>query len=382
MLRIAEASPMASYTLDAVLLRSSIDSNFEAYIEALVFKRLTPKLLSMSVNSTNWEHIRGLRLVDYAFVVPGRVDCIIGAELYGQLLTGGLRRGSGNQPTAQETVFGWILSGKTHHASPPTQHQVVSAGHASTYESLRDALKAFWEVEEPPTTRINFPAEDACESLFLHFNCLDSQRKRFMVRLPFKTSPPELGDSKSIAAACWIRQESKLRKDLKLNELYHAFMREYLNLEHMELVRQEPAPAQSYFIPHHGILKQKGGESSIRVVFNTFQRSANGKSLNKQLHPGPNLQELLWLILIRWRFYAVAMMADIIKMFRQIEVQHPDTNYQLSVWRKKPNQPLNLPVTYSNLWHNSSPVLSYSRAARVGHTFSRSVPSGFICHMT
>ena len=42
----------------------------------------------------------------------------------------------------------------------------------------------------------------------------------------------------------------------------------------------------------------------------------------------------------RWRFYAVAMVADIIKMFRQIEVQPPDTNRQLIVWREKPNQPL------------------------------------------
>lgn len=40
------------------------------------------------------------------------IDIIIGADLFGQLVLDGVRRGSPGEPTAQNTTLGWILSNR------------------------------------------------------------------------------------------------------------------------------------------------------------------------------------------------------------------------------------------------------------------------------
>jgi len=41
------------------------------------------------------------------------IHLLIGADLYGSLLTGNLRQGPLGTPTAQRTALGWIISGPT-----------------------------------------------------------------------------------------------------------------------------------------------------------------------------------------------------------------------------------------------------------------------------
>ena len=102
-------------------------------------------------------------------------------------------------------------------------------------------------------------------------------------------------------------------------------MLEYLNLGHMEIVENEKVdPQRIYYIPHHGVLKQQGVDKKLRVVFNASQKTSNGNSLNGYLLPGPKLQEDLWIVIIRWRFYFIVFVADIIKMFRQILIDRRD----------------------------------------------------------
>jgi len=63
---------------------------------------------------------------------------------------------------------------------------------------------------------------------------------RYMVRLPFKTdSPVDIGDSLPIATALYARLESKLRSRSEIRKQYDDFLREYRELNHMELVTKE-----------------------------------------------------------------------------------------------------------------------------------------------
>ena len=56
--------------------------------------------------------------------------------------------------------------------------------------------------------------------------------------------------------------------------------------------------------------------------------------MNQILYTGPKLQQDLWLILTRWRLFRFAFATDIVKMFRQIEIDYDDSFYQLILWRK------------------------------------------------
>ena len=81
--------------------------------------------------------------------LPGYVDLIIGADYYGQILEEGLRRGSANTPTAQATIFGWILFGPTEEVcSAPAE---IQSFHTSIDEELYDLLQKFRKLDELPT---------------------------------------------------------------------------------------------------------------------------------------------------------------------------------------------------------------------------------------
>jgi hypothetical protein len=80
--------------------------------------------------------------------------------------------------------------------------------------------------------------------------------------------------------------------------------------------------------------------SSIRVVFDGSCPSSNGKSLNDNLYVGPALQQDLFSILVRFRTHQFVISGDIAKMYRQILIHPDDQNYQLILWRDKPNLPI------------------------------------------
>ena len=315
-------------------------------------RKLTEQISAARVSRSTWPHLTGLHLADPSFGKPGKIDCIIDAELYGQLLTGNMRRGNSGEPIAQETAFGWILSGPADAiAENHFSQRAIRAHHAVVHSDLHEVLQAFWKVEEPPSQALKSPEDQQCKQHFAS-TFQRNEEGRFVVRLPLKTRNSELGDSRSIAVARWMRAESRLVHDELQAAMYHGFLREYETLEHMELVPNDDLKStRKYYMPHHGVFKRSHdtAEVKIRVVFNASQASTNGRSLNDELLTGPKLQEDLWIVITRWRFFRFVFTTDV-KMFRQILVSREDTNLQLIVWRETPKDELRtyrlLTVTY------------------------------------
>jgi hypothetical protein len=166
---------------------------------------------------------------------------------------------------------------------------------------------------------------------------------RFIVRLPFRRNPPELGSSKEIALKRFITLERKFKRNQSLHADYNAFIQEYKQLGHLEHVpfveAQNLHNYNSYYLAHHAVFKNSL-TSSIRVVFDGSCPSSNGKSLNDNLYVGPALQQDLFSILVRFRTHQFVISGDIAKMYRQILVHPDDQNYQLILWRDKPNLPI------------------------------------------
>lgn len=94
-------------------------------------------------------------------------------------------------------------------------------------------------------------------------------------------------------------------------------MREYAALGHMvpfEGTDGDGDGVGEFIIPHHAVTMK------FRVVFNGSAKSSNGVSLNDTQHVGPTVQDKLADILLRFRRYPVAVVADVEKMFRQIQI--------------------------------------------------------------
>ncbi|XP_076283630.1 uncharacterized protein LOC143210562 [Lasioglossum baleicum] len=307
---------------------------------ALIVKSLLNYLPHRVTGNFNLEYIRGLDLADDIPFSQDPIEMIIGADVYGSLLLDGVRKGDSNQPVAQNTTLGWILSGPL--PNPPLQPlREVQTFHTITSDALDLALREFWEIEELPAQTHVTPAETECENHFVatHTRTTTGQ---YCVRLPFVQEPPiGIGSSFPASKVMWSRQEQRIISNPKLAAEYSAFMKEYHDLGHMiEICDPEPISSQTVYIPHHAVIRDTSATTRLRVVFNASCKSSNGTSLNDHLLVGPKLQTELPAVVLRWRMHRYVYIADITKMYRQILVDERDVDYQRIIWRPTPAEPI------------------------------------------
>ena len=77
----------------------------------------------------------------------------------------------------------------------------------------------------------------------------------------------------------------------------------------------------------------------MRVVFDASAKTTTGFSLFDRLLVGPKLQDDLFNILVRFRFFKIALSADVAKMYRQVELDKADRDLQLMVLLKRYARP-------------------------------------------
>ncbi|XP_029171330.1 uncharacterized protein LOC114940747 [Nylanderia fulva] len=300
--------------------------------KALVLPRLTALTPGKHIPRGEWPHLRGLMLADPAFDKPAAVDAVLGADIYGVLLDGGVKRGQPGEPAAHSTVFGWVLMGSLIGPADPLPSR-VAVHHTTTQPDLHQELRRFWELEEVAAQPILTPEESRCERLFAETHTRDAEG-RYIVRLPRKEHPTTaLGSSRHGALRMLLSTERRLTRDPSLRERYHDFLTTYASCGHMEPAPRGEAIGKPYYLPHHAVVKASDPEGKIRVVFNASFRTTTGVSLNDVLIPGPKLQADLWLVLTRWRLHRFAFTTDIVKMFRQIRVHPHDLDLQRILWR-------------------------------------------------
>ncbi|XP_058979466.1 uncharacterized protein LOC101899042 [Musca domestica] len=303
-------------------------------IIALVLPKLTNDLPSVEIPTVSWPHIENLRLADPHFYHPGPIDLLIGVDEMDKFIIEGFKRGPPGTPMAFNTHLGWILYGNVL-ATSPNLH--VANLHCDL--QLARAVSKFWEIEEPCAKRHYTAEELACEKHFkkTHGRADDG---RFVIQLPFRDSML-LGESRGMALRSLKRLEASLANDASLRDQYNAFMDELLSMGHMELVPTTSVPTEHcYYMPHHAVLKETSSTTKLRVVFNASMKTSTGLSLNDTLMVGPQLQDDMFSILLRFRQHRFAMMADVEKMYRQVYVAEKDTDFQRIVWRRSPAEPI------------------------------------------
>ena len=138
--------------------------------------------------------LQDLQLADPDFDQPGRVDLLLGVDIFAKILKPGNSPSEDGELHAINSVFGWLVTGT--HYTP-----VYRAGvHICLKASIPDMqthqlMRAFWEVEETPSDRSQHSTEDQ--------SALDQYREtvdrnldgRYVVRLPRRTLAAALGCS-------------------------------------------------------------------------------------------------------------------------------------------------------------------------------------------
>ena len=97
--------------------------------------------------------------------------------------------------------------------------------------------------------------------------------------------------------------------------------------------------SKSFYLPHHCVLKESSTITKLRVIFDASAKTS-GVSLIYNLMLGPKFQKDLFDILIRFRFHKVILLADIAKIYRQINLDKEDEDFHRMLWKESPSPPL------------------------------------------
>ncbi|XP_055591231.1 uncharacterized protein LOC129743272 [Uranotaenia lowii] len=350
-------------------------SDYRSTLKFHVLPKVTADIPVKRIDIGSWQIPPGITMADPEFQNPGGIDLILGAEVFYDLLLDGQHKLDSIGPILQNTQLGWVVSGKVSEKS--RVQATVSA--SCTEERVNELLTRFWELEACHNSSTLSLEESECEKIFEDTTTRDSSG-RFVVKLPRKDFLIRLlGESRSQAERRFWSLECRLKSNPELKEEYSSFIHEYLELNHMrEVIAEEEGDISKpppYYMPHHHVLRPESSTTKLRVVFDASATTTSGISLNQALMVGPVLQEDLVSIVLRFRLHRIAIVADVAKMYRMINVVPEDRRLQRIVWRDSPDEPLRTfeltTVTYGTA---SAPYLATKCLQRLAECGKKKYP--------
>ncbi|XP_025754388.1 uncharacterized protein LOC106097728 isoform X2 [Oreochromis niloticus] len=174
--------------------------------------------------------------------------------------------------------------------------------------------------------------EDALFLEIMHRDFTKDEANNWVAPLPFRSPRQRLPNNRDQALSRLMSLRKTLKKKPEMTEHYIEFLDKTFSKGHAE-----PAPAlapeqECWYLPSFGIYHpQKPGK--IRVVFDSSAQY-NNVSLNDVLLKGPDLNNTLVGVLMRFRSDPYAVMADVEQMFYNFVVREDHRNYLRFLWFK------------------------------------------------
>ena len=125
-------------------LRSNTQTQFKLNIQALVVETLAKNLPTQHIEPTLFENLDNIDLADQNFYNSRPIDIIIGSDFYPKIMKPGFKKDIVDTLLAQETEFGWILTGLVQSTQPIT---------SVTFDKIKP--KKFKNTKNPINPNIN-----------------------------------------------------------------------------------------------------------------------------------------------------------------------------------------------------------------------------------
>ena len=311
-----------------------------------VIKQIPTRGISCDIS--HYPHLRGI-------TCPGdvRVDILIGQDNPAILQPIDVRTGKHNEPFAVRGVLGWTLNGPVHSQRPGkcVMNNLVST---ISIEKL-DSLYKLDHFDD----NLHIPPEDD------QVMTMCNQRGKVTdghieLPIPLNNYAKILPDNKYIT-------ESRLRNFLKLlrkSNLFDRYDVEIKKLLHNGYTESIPHDAiihtTGVYLPHHPVTKNA---EKLHVVFDCASQcqgaSLNSACLQGPTLPSPTLPNKLCDILLMFRQFPHAVMADITAMYNQIEILPEDQDALSLIWVD--DDTIAKYCMTSQLWCSSSSVCAFNK---------------------
>ncbi|GFU21862.1 DUF1758 domain-containing protein [Trichonephila clavipes] len=307
--------------------------SFKRNISMLVVQKITD-LIPNKIIDAHVQIPESVRLADPNFKIPGKIDILLSAEYFYDVIKPGKINVKNSNLILQDSVFGYIVGG-----SVEDEPNLYSCGLICGSEELNSNLRKFWEIEEIENELPKNLENSICEEHYAQTHKRDESGK-YIVSIPFKEHWSCLGNSKDIALKRLESLWTRLSRDQDYQKLYRDFLKEYEELGHMTEITESVEPEYTYYMPHHGIYRPQKSTTKLRTVFNASALTANGKSLNSIQYNAESFRTTFFPLLVRFRKHIYAFTADIRQMYRMIDVDVSQRPLQRILWKGDVNKPV------------------------------------------
>ncbi|KAI7808136.1 hypothetical protein IRJ41_016509 [Triplophysa rosa] len=159
-----------------------------------------------------------------------------------------------------------------------------------------------------------------------------NESNSWVAPLPFKQPRQRLSNNREQAVRRFASLQHSLNKKPEMQQQYVAFMGKMLENDHAEAAPLLGENEECWYLPTFGVYHPRKPDQ-IRVVFDSSAKHL-GVSLNDVLLTGPDLNNSLLGVLMRFRKEKVAIVADIQQMFHCFLVREDHRNYLRFLWYK------------------------------------------------
>ena len=292
-----------------------------------------------------------------AFVILDRkpLDILVGLNFYGLHPDGGSGKDKIGNLKALRSDFscGWIIGG-SHPNLKPSKVQLTDKALAMAtickVEIKPFVPMDFWELNslgvQPPKRCGRCKSCKFCSDEGFLISCQEEEEYKVIedsvtvkdgkttLKFPFIKDPNVLSDT----SFSMIKRAESLEKSLKRRGLYEDYNTEFKKFIQRKVISEvTKAELNSYdgptnHISHHGVLQPKKVTTPFRLVSNSSQDN-RGHSLNSCLPKGPNALCDMFILILKFRTFLVALAFDICKAYHTLLTGVIEKFLRLMIWR-------------------------------------------------
>ena len=322
--KVSSLSGKSHITKAVSLTISSLDGTKIANLSnVLTVPSIPAKLPDHTIDISRYPHLADLPLHVYDTSVKARI--LIGLDRADLLLPLEIRSDPDceNSLYATRTKMGWALCGPVDTVTPANLACQMSNGQVNTCafvtpETLENQVENLWHIEvDESRDKVMSPSDERVYELWEQNT--EFKDGHYHIPIPFKESPLKFPDNLGMAKKRLLLQNKRLEK-ANLTEKYSDGIQNLLDKRYAERVPEDEIELNDgsvWYLPHFHVIHEAKGK--IRIVMDCAATHL-GISLNNQCYPGPNLLNNLLYILLRFRQYPYAVMADVESMYLNVRV--------------------------------------------------------------
>lgn len=245
-----------------------------------------------------------------------------------------------NQPYGMKTPFAWCVAGPTNSKEEGEQPIALSIFNhcdrdkVNTDMMLHKQVEKFWTLDSQGLSSNDDAnsVEDARALDILENTTRLTEQGGYEVGLLWRNDDVRLPNNRKQAEQRLEQLKKRFKRDENFAEKYKMVMDDYIKKGYAKKLSKEEAASTSditWYLPHHGVVNPN--KPKVRVVYDAAAEY-KGVSLNKELLQGPQLNNSLIGVLLRFREEKVAVASDIEGMFHQVSCLEKDTDALRFLW--------------------------------------------------